>query len=495
MIKPIYREASKRKSSFHFFIYFVTVLLLAKQACQAQVVNFEGDKEGSQLYAKYFGIVAKLNLGNKGFILVIGSELNKKSYVIYYFDAEGKLIWKKPTEREYGIGYKKEAFICTPDNTYFYYIQVKDDHIYDKKTYVQQVGIDGTEKKFVIEGKEEFGKQLQTIICDKDYIYFVTTEEGDEYRDKKKAEEKLILNRFDHKSMAHQRFSVKTPAIAAGDETSFWSYIGSREDIMFFTSKHVDTDLSKNDFTVIGINASGEVRSNVKISTTLGEGKFTRPSFAPSRNLNEANEIVRVDYEMKVGASAGGGTVNRLIPQPTSFGQIVYDKNTDAFLVYGLYGPKPFRKIGSVYQGSYIYKYDLNGQSIWKTEQPAGDKLMEVGYFRVHSVPVDRDLILQTLPDKRIILTLGVVDLTKVPFLFSAEGKFIKSDFIERMKKLDYQGVKIMALSENLKSVNYIETNLKEEKGDLTNLLNSSGEVLVYFPSKDKPFKTIFFKK
>lgn len=137
----------------------------------------------------------------------------------------------------------------------------------------------------------------------------------------------------------------------------------------------------------------------------------------------------------------------------------------------------------------------MNGQSVWKNEQPADSKLMDIGYFRVHSQPVDRQVTLQSLPDKRILFTIGLIDETKVPFLFSADGKFVKSDFIERMKKLDYQTVKILGLSENLKSLDYITSSLKDEKGDLSSMLNSKGEVLIYFPNKADPFKTIFFKK
>jgi hypothetical protein len=493
--QPAQPQVRKKKMAFRFFLSITIAFLFAWQSGMAQVVNFEGEKEGSQLYAKYFGIVAKMNFGDQGFIIVIGSELNKKPYTIYYFDAEGKLVWKKPTEREYPIGFKKEAFLCTPDGAYFYYIQVKDDRFYDKITYVQQISIDGTEKKFEIEGKEEFGRQVQTVTCDVNYLYFITTEDGNEMRDKKKTEEKLILNRFDHKTMAPQKFTIKTPAIAAGDETSFWSYIGSRDDIKFFSSKHSDLDLNKNDFTIIGVNASGEVKSNLKFSATPETGKFIRPCYTASLS-NNVREIIRVDYESKtVVNGSGGGTSSRLVAKPTAFGHVMYDPNNDAFLVYGLYGPKKFHNLGPVYSGSYVYKFDLNGQNVWKAEQPAGDKLMDLGYFRVHSSPTDRDVVLQTLADKRILLTIDALDGTKAPFLFSPEGKFLKSDYIERMKKLDYQGVKIAGLVENLKSINYIETTLKEEKGDVINILNSKGEVILYFPSKDKPFKTIFFKK
>lgn len=189
-------------------------------ACHAQIVNYEGAQERSLLYAKYYGVAAKLNLGDKGFILVIGSEISQ-SYQVLFFDAEGKLVWKKHTQREYVIGGKNEAFLCTPDCSFFYYIQAKGDKFSGKKTYVHRIALDGTEKKFEIDGKEEFGDQLQTIFCDNNFIYFATTENGNEGRDKKKVTEKLILNRFEHLAMAHKTFKISTPAIAEGDETSF----------------------------------------------------------------------------------------------------------------------------------------------------------------------------------------------------------------------------------------------------------------------------------
>jgi len=88
----------------------------------------------------------------------------------------------------------------------------------------------------------------------------------------------------------------------------------------------------------------------------LPAGKFTRPSYALRRHLNDADEIVRVDYQSKVPTTTSGDGRNSLIANPTSFSQVTYDSNTDGFLVYGLYGPKAYRTFGPVYQGFYLYK-------------------------------------------------------------------------------------------------------------------------------------------
>jgi hypothetical protein len=481
--------------------FLALLLFFSSVLSYAQVVTFEGDKEGRQMYGKkFYGVYARMNLGDKGFITVIGSPLNKESYIIYYFDAEGKLIWKKPTaEREGGISSKNESFLVTPDNSYVYYIQTNEDRIYDKKTYVQQVALDGTEKKFEIEGKEQFGKNLQTIICDKDYLYFAATENGDEYHKKKKVEDHLILTRFDHKTMTPKSFPVKTPAITEGDETSFWSYIGSKGDIKFFASKSSDKELNKNDFTVIGVNASGEIKSTAKFSNTFSAGKFLRPSFTVKRKLGNEDEVVRVDYQMKhhAGTGTGGsGGYDQLQAKLTTAGHLVYDANSDAFLVYGFYGPKPFKTLAATCEGIYVFKYDLNGQNVFKTEQPVGSKLEDTKYFRGHVDPIYRELSLIIFPDKRILLTVDLLDETKVPFLFSAEGKFVKSNFFDNIKHRNYHDLKILSVADNLKSANYVETTLKEEEGDFYIINNSKGEVLTFFPeSKSKPVKNIFFKK
>jgi len=475
----------------------VTILLLSYQVSQSQVVNFERDKADEQ--PKSHEIRATLNLEDQGFILVIGKELVNAPHQVYRFDAEGKLVWKKTLESEYGMN-GTDVFIATPDNT-FYSIQVDNERMYDKKTYVHQVSNDGTDRKFTIEGKEEFGKNLQAVFCDKDYLYFATTENGDERINRKKAAEKLILTRFDHKTMTSKSFRVNTPPILGDDKTSFWFYIGSHDDSKYFASKHVDTDMNKNEFTVITINTSGEVKGNIKMSMTLGEGKFLRPCYAEERTWNDAKQITQLDYQLKLDAqyrtSSANGTKRKgfLTERPTAYGQITYDKNNDAFLVYGLYGPKPFKRIGPVYEGSYVYKYDLKGQNVWKVQQPAGEQLMGLRAFRVDFLPTDKTIEVQPLPDKRIIVTLSEFYKTQVPFLFSPDGKLIKSDFIKAMDAPNYQAVKVMAVSGEVKSINYIETNFKKQKGRLFNILNSKGEVLIYYPGKGEPFKTIFFKK
>lgn len=70
------------------------------------------------------------------------------------------------------------------------------------------------------------GKSLQNILCDNNYLYLVATQEGDELHDRKKVNEKLLLNRFDAQTFSYKRFVIDTPPIEEGEENSFWSFIG-----------------------------------------------------------------------------------------------------------------------------------------------------------------------------------------------------------------------------------------------------------------------------
>jgi hypothetical protein len=479
---------------FSIIVFF----FLSTCHANAQVVNFDSSNEKEKLFKAYTNVKGTLNLGDNGSIVVTGISFPNGATVvgklpddkIWHFDAEGKLVWKKTAD-------EGNFLLATPDNLLFYIIKANEDKFYSKTTHLNRISvIDGTERKVEIEGKEEFGKNLQTIICDNNFLFFVTTEDGNEKHDKKKTTEKLVFNRFDHQKLAHTKLTIDTPPIEGGEENSFWSFIGQKGEVKFFASKHADVEAGKNDFIILSVLPDGKVINTVKFSSSLSNGKFTRPAYALSSVLNSAINIQRLDYETRTGIKNSGGTptsYSRTAALPTAFGHIIYDGNLDKFLIYGLYGDKPYKKLGPIYKGSYITCLDLDGKVVWSAEQPAGDQLMEEGYFRVHATPVDRDIQILTTEEKKIALNISFKDIN-APFLFSSEGKFLKKDFIKYTKSSPGFDLKVFGTEQKSKVKNYLNSLPKDNKATAFEMMTAKGEVLIFFSPKEKIFKTVLFK-
>lgn len=330
--------------------------------------------------------------------------------------------------------------ILTPNKTIAYSIKTNVDRFYTKTTKLVETNkLSGSQRKLEIEGKEEYGKNLQAIICDNKYLFFVATEDGMEVHEKKKVTEKLVLNRFEHGSLVYTKFVIDTPPIEGGDESCFWSFVGQQDDTKYFSYKRVDEKLSKIEFVVLGVSSEGKVTSTTKFSLTLPTGKFTRPSYNLSEPLH-SSILRRLDYRIRVSSNTHGGmrsSFERTIPYPSAHSQVVYDNYNNSFLVYGLYGDKPFKSIGSVYKGLYLSSFDLTGQRVWLTEQPGSSRLSDEGFFRIHGGPGDRNVEVFSASQKKIAFVISFNNVT-APFLFSSEGKLLKSDLIKETKKTSF---------------------------------------------------------
>lgn len=330
--------------------------------------------------------------------------------------------------------------LATPDKTVLYSIKTNIDRFDGKVTKVLRTNpIDGSEVKLEVGGKEGFGKNLQVIICDNRYLFFVTTEDGLEAHEKKKINEKLVLNRYDHVNFQRTKFVVATPPIEGGDQTCFWSFVGQSESTKYFSYKRIDEKLTKVEFVILGVSSDGEVVSTTKFATSLGAGSFTRPFY----NVSEPrNSIIarRLDYLIRVSTNNSGGmrsSYERTLALPTAHAQVIFDNQKERFLVYGLFGDAPFKPVASQYKGLHLSSYDLAGNKSWSVQQPAGPKLMGEGFFRVHGTPGDRNLEVFSVPQEKIVVVVSFNNVV-APYLFTSEGKFLKSDLIKSNKNSSF---------------------------------------------------------
>ena len=139
-------------------IFFLSVSL---RICIAQ------DNKVSMELKKWESILAA-PLGDSGFILKVESPMlaGKGENPLKFYTAESKLIWERIIVNEYGLAKRNAVLVATPNGSMVYNVELKSDAYHSSDHFVTQISREGHVKKFVIEGRKELGKSLQTIFCD-----------------------------------------------------------------------------------------------------------------------------------------------------------------------------------------------------------------------------------------------------------------------------------------------------------------------------------------
>lgn len=463
--------------------YFYLLLLIS-------VVTHAQDKTIHMDLEKYRTITESISLGESGIVLKTGFPIPSSVYPnrLFFYAANGELIWEKKIKGEVANG--NDYMAASPNGDYIYFIEMKD--YAGKSHYITQILKNGQEKLFPIEINEGFGKSLQSIFCDDQYLYYLATQNGDEISEKKKPAEKLILIRFNHSDLSYKRFLFDLPAVGEGEANSFWSFIGQDGTDKYLVSKSMDVDNSKGIFSIAVFNDEGVVTRKFKIDFGLTE-KFVRPA----SNASVAPEnIINTDYETKVSTSGapnmGSTRTTRSVPTYAAFASIKLDKGN--FYVFGLTGPKPYKKGGAEYDGFHLAKYDLTGLPVWKLQQPAAKELLEEGTFRVHGLPGDRDVAVNVMPNGHLNFFIQFNDKL-FEYEVSAEGKIVGTR--NREGVLDAIG-KAFSVSEPLKSDQFIQKSLAGKKNSNVSydtFLSTKSELVLRTNLKGGEFDLYYFNK
>jgi hypothetical protein len=350
-----------------------------------------------------------LSLGKEGLVVAIQKD---NEFTMRHFGAEVDLVWEAKTERHYNgkpdrhymsvYDMVENFMVSTPSGSWVYHVEMKPGDYYKKDHYITQVSKQGQVKKFTVEGREELGNSLQTVFCDNRYFYFLATDNGDETSKNKKAKDVLILNRFDAKDFSYKRIVLELPAIEPGENTTFWKYLGQTETEKLLVSKNIDYPNGKIVFTIAAFNDEGKVVRTLKIEPQL-KGAFIRPARIIKPPFASFHQVSEFNYFPKV-TPGSPHTDSHVHVEPTNGGfcSIQFDEVSKSFHVFGLSGPKPFRRVGPVYNGFYVMKYDVDGKSQWYLQQAAPKSLMDESFFRVHAFPGLRNISLRSFPDQMI---------------------------------------------------------------------------------------------
>lgn len=358
-----------------------------------------------------------LSLPDGGKFIVDG--VNKNGCKVIYINAAKIKVWEKPVSYEYNTAKTKSFALAAPDGNTFYFGEYNPKDFNNKKTYVNVFTREGLEKKYVVEGKEGFGKSLLSIFSDNNYMYFMASANGDELGKKMKTET-VVLSRFSKDNFEYKEIKPELPTFENADKSTFWTIIGVNNGQLIFSSKMIDTEAGKNKFTIVNVNSEGKlIRKNV-IETILKMGKFTRPSLTTQWGSWFSTEL-ELDYFTIVNSHGMSG-YNRVGVNDGAYGHILYDLKSDCFYVYGLFGPTPMKKMASVYEGFYVNKYDGNCSELWRLQEIGHKSLTGEAFFRIHATPGERSLALVPLPDNSLSLYIGFKELL-FPYVISMEGK------------------------------------------------------------------------
>lgn len=397
----------------------------------------------------------KVSLEDKGFIdnrffvgptgMFLTFEKDKKTNVARYYDKDLELLWEKEyTQKQYGNGgmlssrtmssetsydIDQNYTVSTPTGSLIYVVDYKNDDYHQKPHYVTQFTKSGEMKSFKIDPSDDLGYSFQTAFCDEEYFYMLATDNGWEQREKKKESEKLIFNRFDSKTFQYKRVVLDLPVVESGDHTAFWTFVGQNATEKFLVSKNINYEAEAPVITVAAFDKEGKVTRTWKMETKLNNLAFLRPAVNIRASGTLYHQVANFDYfivQSKSGAT--GITYNEPRNDYSAFTSVAYDELNDAFYVFGLFGPKPFKKIGANYDGFYIYKYDSKGTSIWKLQQKAPPTLANYGPFKVHSTPAGRFISLRFGGDNSLNFSVQSRKLLAT-FVINAEGKVVRSVF------------------------------------------------------------------
>ena len=436
---------------------------------------------------------------SKGLIVKITTPIliGKRTEVpIKFYSPEGKLVWERKIEHGYKSGKNDEFMLVTADESALLNVEIHINGFNKDIHYITRFSMDGTVKKFEVEGREEFGEDLQAVFCDNEYLYYLATEEG-----KRKEGKKLILSRFNITDLSYKRFVLDVPAISNNEPNSFWSFVGQKGDRKFLVSKTHDIDKGINRHDIITFNPEGKIVNKMVIDYKIDN--FVRPAYVIRQTGTDFEMTDNPDFvtftSTTPGAPATPGfastrsTTTHTRATPGAFSSLYFDPGSESFFITGLFGPKPFKNLGPVYEGFYILKYDQEGNNVWKLEQRGSKELLSEDKFRIHLTPDDRNIQLKVLGSQRLNFSIQFLKRT-FSYEISSGGKLINT-LQKESNGYSFDPI-LLDSSIKIQAGEYIrKNNPKNEKAvSYGHYLTAYGEVLVIRDSKAKQVEILFFK-
>lgn len=414
-----------------------------------------------------------VNLNGTGIVISI---IDNKKTDMAYLNNELDTLWEVNLESKHKnlviikqINDPIEPYnftVVSPSKNIFNNVQIKRNGFYNKPHYITTINKKGEKKEFEVIGQEEFGKNLISAFCDDEFLYYISSEDGREMHKKKKQTEKLVLNRFDARDLSHKKIIISTPNVL-NEHSTFWSYLGQSNQEKFLLSKNIDPKKQKVNLNVIAFNKEGEILRKFDIDFYL-KGNFIRPAFIVN---NDDLSYQAINFDHYIVPATAQTSRSRTAVTSGGFAGFIFDENSKSFYLYGLMGPKAFKKVGSTYNGYYISKYDIEGNLEWSIQEPVSRDLADDKYFKVHARPADRAISLRISPIGNLNIIISGKD-SDYNHIISSQGTYLgvkKNGFIYN------------SADQVLESEKYIKgiDSKKERRSYYKHFLIGNGEVLL----------------
>lgn len=377
----------------------------------------------------------------------------------------------------------------TPSGKYIYSVQIHYNGYHRKTHYISKIDLEGNITKYEIEGRDELGKELQTIFCNDDNLYYLATENGDQNHDRKKSKEKLILNSFSNEDFSYSRKILDLPSVE-GEEEIFWEFIGHNSSEFFIASKKVNSDENISEVNIISFDNAGNLQNSFTLNVELENG-FIRPARLVKSNNRIFSDQENLDYTVNPQS-------NSIYPTYGGFTGIHFEGGH--IYLYGLLGPGKFKKVAAKYEGAYVIKFDLKGNQIWKKELTDNVDLINNKHFNKHATPGLRGISLAVLPDETVNFNINVAERLSTSlykYIISPEGLNTKVENVDNIR--ESAGFTLALYYDDNKNhgKQFIRTtDIGQDKGTIFgNLFYKNLEVLYELNIRDREIKNIYLLK
>jgi hypothetical protein len=449
-------------------------------------------------------LLSHIDLQENGFVLFTGDyKLNSKNqdWKIHKFDAEMNKVFEVAVEKtQINKGFTN-YLVGDMAGKYIYLIEPRG---YNTTFGVSSININQIDEKgslktmMVEEAKKKF-KYNKVVTCTDNYMLYIQTQTNNIWKHKKRADEIVTFQRFNHSNLSYTSVTANLPAPRLSKNSSYWTYIGTDGKELYFAQEEVDDEKKTMVADIAVLSEDGARLRSFTINVALEDEHFLRPSYYARASNELWFKFPDFYYNASTSSTTGYATgttttTTTYTPKPyvNAFVNIQYDPISDAIYVFGLYGPKAFESSGSKYEGYYFMKYDKSGKQIWKMEENVPEALSKSKYFRVDAAPESRVVSLRCEKDKvRLYLTAK-----KTGMAMEFDGKIgsAVSNVVEFKKPLESGMVQIVSPIEETSALRYQADLLANRKKvePFMFFYSSKGEVLVEFRKKE--LGLLFFK-
>ncbi|MEP5340177.1 MAG: hypothetical protein ABJL44_11275 [Algibacter sp.] len=380
-----------------------------------------------------------LDLGENGFIIKTGKEKaaysKKLKWEVHYFDNDLNLIYTMPIKKDQLDTRSDNPILASHSGDYFYHEEFKITTSFGAgKGHFTQIKKDKSVKTHDVKYKDYKGKSIEKAFVDDDYYNMLCVEEEKKSKKNKNPKKTYTLYKFGHVEFNRTEVILDLPQIIEeeGISKTFWEFSDQKENFIYMHRKDLNFESGNHTYHVVALNKSdGKIANQFQLNFSIGL-KHIRPS-------NNNIEIFGAHYSslndfsfetVGTGESSRGYFHHRL----SAFGKLKLDLDQQKAYVFGLYGDKEFKNIGSIYQGYYIQGYNFNGEKEFEVLKGLPQNLAKESGFKVHNIPHQRVLALKVFEEN---LELSISS-KKQSYMtrFSNSGEYIKTVNVKPLRKI-----------------------------------------------------------